>query len=327
MAISSNAQIEFEAGQVLVTLAALTDSGDHTVYEGASAPWSQASGYTPTIRPNGLATGGAVVPAISGTNDKVDGGALTCYLAGVLTTVAEDTDLAVTRGADANTHCITSITITNAGAYASVAGTAHTHFVETRDAAGGPPLIPVGSIEIAQVRTTSTSAAAITADEIFDVIGQHTERYDYPAWTIDAFDGAIEFSAALPLIHTGAVTKAVYASYYTPIFQTVAKAIDFKPIEASYSVTSQEYYGGVIGGSSSSLGQGGFTAMLEDGHTDSLLAQAGNNILIRFKQDRNRTPYSLTQGILGITRTFPKTQQVQASCTVTGEHVTVDYTG
>jgi hypothetical protein len=327
MAISSNAQIEFEAGQVLVNLAALTDSGDHTVYEGASAPWSQASGFTPTIRPNGLATGGAVAPAVSGTNDLVDVSALTCYLAGVLTTVAEDTDVSCSRGADADTHRITSITVTNAGAVAAVAGADGAAFSETRGANGGPPLIPTGSIELAQVRLTSTAAAAISSDEIFDVIGQHCERYDYPAWTIDAFDGAIEFSAELPLIHTGPVTKAVYASYYTPIFQVVAKAIDFKPIESSYSVTSQEYYGGVIGGSSSSLGQGGFTAMLEDGHTDSLLAQAGNNILIRFKQDRNRTPYSLTQGILGITRTFPKTQQVQASCTVTGEHVTVDYTG
>lgn len=327
MAISSNAQIEFEAGQTLVAMAELTDSGDHTTYEGASSPWSQASGFTPVIRPNGLVTGGAVTPAVSGTNDKVDVAALTCYLAGVLTSVSAGTDVTVSRGADTDTHRITSITVTAQGAIAAVAGVDGTAFSETRGANGGPPLIAVGAIEIAQVRVTSISAAAVDSDEIFDVIGQHCERYDYPAWSINPFDGSITLSAALPQSHTGPVTKKIYAQYYTPIFQTVAKAVDFKPAEASYSVTSQEYYGGVIGGSSSSLGQASFTVMLEDGHTDSLLQQAGNNILIKFKQDRNRAPYSLTQGILGITRTFPKTSQVQAACTVSAELSTQDFTG
>lgn len=327
MAISANAQIEFEAGQTLVPTAELTDSGDHTTFEGATAPWSMVSGKQPTVTPNGLSTGGAVIPAVSGTNDLVDVQALTCYLAGVLTTVAADTDVTVSRGADTDTHRITSITVTNVGAIAAVAGADGIAFSETRGANGGPPLIAVGSIEIAQVRTTSTSAAAITDDEILAVIGQHCERYDFPAWDTNPLDGTVTFGSELPLIHTGSVPKKVYASYYTPIYQAVSRAVDFKPCEATYGVTSQEYYGGVVGGSSSSMGQGGFTAMLTDGHTDSLLAAAGNNILVKFKQDRNRAPYSLTQGILGITRTYPKSQQVQATCTLTAELETKDFPG
>ena len=66
-----------------------------------------------------------------------------------------------------------------------VAGTeADGAFSETRAAAGGPPLIPVTSVEIGQVRLTAASdaAALITSDEIFQNVGDHTERYDYPVW-------------------------------------------------------------------------------------------------------------------------------------------------
>ncbi len=325
--ISANAQIEYEAGQTLVPMAAMTDSGDHTKFNGASAPWSMVSGFSPVVRPNGLATGGAVIPAVSGSNDVVDTQALTAYLAGVLTSVAADTDVSITRGLTTDTHCITSITVTDAGAIAAVAGTDGTAISETRGAAGGPPLIPVGSVEIAQVRTTSVTAAAITADEIFAVVGQHCERYDFPAFDTNPIDGTVTFGSALPLSHTGAIPKGVFTQYYTPIYQAASRAVDFKPIETTYSVSSQEYYGGAVGGSSSSIGQGGFTALLQDGHTDGLLSQAGKNILVRFKQDRNRAPYSLTQGVLGIARTYPKTQQVQAVCTLSGELPTKDFTG
>lgn len=325
--ISSNAQIEFEAGQTLVPMAQLTDSGDHKTFTSASKPWSRASGFAAVVRPNGIDTGGAVSPAASLTNDKVDVDALTCYLAGTLTSVAGSTDLSVARGADANTHRITSVTVTNAGAIAAVNGAAGTAFSETRGANGGPPYIPVGSIEVAQVRLTSVTAGAVTAAEIYDNNGQHRERWDYPANAIDYILGKVEFASELPLSHTGDTPKRIYAEVYTPVFEACAKALDFVPVEQTYSSTSQEYYGGAIGGATSAIGQGKFTVLLEDGHTDSLLSRKGENLLFRFKQDRNRSPYSLTQGLLGISRTYPKTQQVQASCTITAEQVTVDFTG
>lgn len=326
MATSANAQVEFEAGRTPVAMTALTNSGDNLTFTHTSKPWSRASGYEPVIRPNGLVTGGAVIPAAAGGNNNVDVAALTCYLAGVLTTVSAATNQAITRPATAVSK-ICSITVTSAGAVAVVAGTdgASTAFTETRGAAGGPPLIPVGSIEIAQVRVTSNTAAAIAASEIYAVVGTHTERFDFPAWSIDPLDGKAVFASALPLIHTGTVAKGVYAQVYTPIFQAITKAFDFVPIETSYSVSTQEYYQGTIAGASSSLGQGSFSALLEDGHTDSLLGQKGNNLLFRFKQDKNKLPYSLTQGVFGIARTFPKTQQVQVACTISGELPTRDY--
>jgi hypothetical protein len=318
MAISANAQIEFEAGQTLVAMAVMTDSGDHQTYTGTAGPWSNNGAFAPVVYPNGLATGGAVVPAISGTNDKVDVSALTVYLAGVLTSVAEDTDVTISRGADADTHRITSIT---------VAGVDGGSFTETRGGNGGPTLIAVDHVEVAQVRTTSVTAAAITADEIYAVRGQHSEWYDFPVVSVDPLAGTVTMSSALPLSHTGAVTKRTYAQVYTPLFLAVTKALDFVPAESSYSVNSTEYYGGVIGGSSESLAQAKFTALLENGHTDYLIGMRGQNLLFRFKQDRNKTPYSLTQGILGVSRTFPKANQVQAACTISAENPTVDFTG
>jgi hypothetical protein len=326
MSLSTNAQVEFEAGQTLVPVTALTDSGDHLNFTHAFKPWSRKSGFDALITPNGLVTGGAVTAAAGGGNNNVDVAALSCYLAGVLTSVSAATNQAITRPATAVSK-VNSITVTSAGAVAVVAGTdgASTAFSETRGAAGGPPLIPVGSVEIAQVRVISNTAAPIAAAEIFAVVGTHVERYDFPAWSINPFDGKVTFASALPVSHTGSLAKGVYAKIYTPIFQAVAKALDFAPCETTYSAGSQEYYGGTLGTASSSLGQGSFTALLEDGHTDSLLSQKGQNILVRFKQDRNRTPYSLTQGILGVTRTYPKTQQVQAACTLTCELATQDY--
>ena len=325
MALSDKASIEFEAGQTLKNFEILADSGDHLKHTASAKPWSNKSGFSPTVLPNGLATGGAVVPAVSGTNDLVDVAALTCYLAGVLTSVGADTDVAITRGLTTDTHNITSITVNSGGTISAVSGTDNTAFSEVRGDPGGPPFIPVGSIEIAQVRTTSVTAAPITADEIFAVVGQHLEKYDFPTWNVDHIRGEINFLSALPLIHTGSVAKRIYMKFYTPIFQEAPRAVDFAPIETSHSTGSVQVYNETIGSVSSSLGQGSFQVRMNNGHTDSLLSQKDEIIMVRFKQDRNLAPYSLTQGKLGVSRTYPASDHVTAACTLSGERATVDF--
>jgi hypothetical protein len=327
MAMSANAQLEFEAGQILVPLHALSDSGDHILFRSQSAPWSACAGFSPEVYPDGLVNGGAVTPAASGADDRIDVAALSAYIAGVLTLVASETGVSVQRASAPDTHRINALTVTSLGDIAVVAGEPGTTFSESRGADGGPPFIPVGDIEIAQVRLPAATAGPISPNDILTIWGQHCERWDYPAYQINTLDGEVEFASPLPLVHAGNQPKSVHAKVYRPVFQSVARALDFVPIEASYSATSQEHYGGVIGGSTSSLGQGKFTALLDDGHTDALIKQAGRNLTFRFKQDRNRSPYSLTQGVLGVARTYPKTAQVQASCTITGERATKDFPG
>lgn len=316
MSSAENAKLQYEGGQNVAAMSALTDSGDKKTFASGASLFSRRSGFEPIVRPDGLITGGAVAVAVSVSNDMVDVAALTAYVGGALQTVSADSDVSATRGATTNTHRITSITVTSGGAIAAVAGTAHTAFSETRGATGGAPYIPVTSIEIAQVRLTSITAGPIEASEIFQVVGLHQERYDFPLYDIDYLTGGVTFNDTLPAIHTADASKKVYASYSAPIFADVAKAVDFVAPETSHSVSSTQIYGKTLGSSSSSLGQGAFTAYLENGISDALVTLKNENLFFKFFPDKYKADYILCQGKLGISRTFPAGDEIQASCTI-----------
>jgi len=181
------------------------------------------------------------------------------------------------------------------------------------------------------VRVSSSTAAVVTTDELYQVVGQHTEQYDSPTWDENNIgDGEsaesaaqknayVKFLSALPLIHTAGVAKKIFIKYYAPIFSEVSKALEFSPCELSHSVTSQEFYRGAVASVAESVGQGSFTALLNDGLTDSLVSEKNNVITVRQYPDINRNPFSLTQGKLGIARTFPVAGQIQAECTISAE--------
>lgn len=325
MATAENAKLLYEAGRDATAMSALTDSGDHISFTSSATLFSRASGSEPDIRPNGLITGGAVSVAASGSDDVVDVAALTCYLAGVKTSVSADTDVSITRAAT-DVSKVNSITINSSGAVEVVAGTdgSDANFVETRGAAGGPPYIPETSIEIGQVRTTTSAAAAVTAAQIFQVIGLHQERYDFPVFTIDYANAEINFASALGAIHTGDVAKKVYGSYSDPIFAEISLASDFVPAETSHSVSSTQIYGSTLGSSSKTLNQSTFTAYLADGVTDDLVKNKNENLWFKFFPDRLKSPYILTQGKLGVGRTFPAGDNIQAACTISADSESVE---
>lgn len=322
MATAENAKLQYEAGQSSVAMSALTNSGDETTFTSAATLWSQRAGYAPVVMPNGVLTGLAV--SVHASNDTVTVAAGTCNLNGVVTSVSAGTGV-ITRPAT-NVAKVCSITINSSGAIAVVAGTdgGSTTFSETRAAAGGPPLIPTTSIEIAQVRVTASSAAVITAAQIFQVVGTHRERADYPLYDINYDEGSVTFLSALPEIHTGTVPKGVYASYASPIFSDVALASDFVPPETSHSVSSTQVYGTTLGSTSSTLGQGSFTAYLQDGVSDGLVTLKNEILWFKFYPDRYKTPYLLTQGKLGISRTFPAGDTLQAACTISASSAAVE---
>jgi hypothetical protein len=316
MANAENAKLQYEGGQTATPMTALTDLGDATIFNSGASLWSKRSGFAPVVRPDGLATGGAVSVAVSGSNNVVDVAALTAYVGGALQTIAGQTDVSITRGLTTDTHNITSITVTSAGTVVAVSGTDGTSFSETRGADGGPPYIATTSIEIAQIRTTSVAAAPVAASEIFQVVGVHQERTDFPLYEIDYLNGNVEFSAALSPIHTGDAIKKVFASYAEPIFTDVAKSSDFTPSENSFSLNSTQIYGTTLGSTSSTLNQASFTAYLDDGVTDNLVSLKGESLWFRFYPDRYKTAHILEQGKLGISRTFPAGDEIQASCTI-----------
>ena len=274
------------------------------------------------MRPNGLLTGGAI--SVHATNDKVTVAALTCNLQGVVTSVASG-EATITRPASDKAK-VCSITINAAGSIAVVAGTdgAGTTFSETRAATGGPPLIPVDSIEIAQVRVTTSAAGAVAASEIYQVVGLHTERADFPLWDVNYDAGSVTFLGALPEIHTGVLPKKVYASYASPIFADIALASDFIPPENTHSVSSTQVYGTTLGSTSSTLGQGSFTAYLTNGVSDALVALKDQTLWFKFFPDRYASPYLLCQGKLGVSRTFPAGDSIQAACTISASAPAVE---
>ena len=314
--------VRIEAGQTAYPFEELTSS-DNITFESSAAPWSGAAGAEPVVSPYGLLTGGAVTT--TGVNDQVSVAALTAMMPGASGASATTGVLSVStgtltasRGATTDTHRITSITVNASGALAAVAGVDGTAFSDTRGADGGPPFIPVGSIEIAQVKLTSTTAAPVTAAEIVQIAGLTLERSDYPVYEINYATGEITFAEALPLIHTASVPKKVYARFSTPLFAPIPYTSDWTPAESTYSVSSTDTYDGPVGSATSSLGQASFTAQLKDGITENFLSSKGNTVWVEFRPDRDKTlPKQLTQGVLGVSRTFPAGGGFSASCTVT----------
>ena len=319
--------VQYEAGQTAYPLEAMTNSGDNTTFEASFSPWSDVAGKEPVIRPNGLLTGGAITPR-TGTSqeDEVSVAALTAWIAGLEVSTGPTTVVAA-RGASSNTHMITSVVVLANGTIDKQAGTAHTEFSEVRGDPGGPPAILAGSIEIGQIRLTSVDSAFVAAAEIFTVPGTHVELASYPVFASDFGLGTVTFSEALPTIHAAGATKLIYVSGSVPSFAALANVADWVPSETTYSVSSEDTYDGPIGAASSSLGQASFTALgLKDGITDPVVVQKGTRLWFRFRPDRDKSaPYQLTQGILGVSRTFPASGgSFSASCTITSEKESLD---
>lgn len=322
--------VRYEAGQTPQSFEEMTDSGDATKFEASFEPWSNVSGHEPVIAPYGLLTGGAITA--TATDNQVSVAALTASMAGAsgadadgVVSVSSGTVLA-SRGVTSDTHRITSITVNSSGALAAVAGVDSTAFSETRGANGGPPYIPVGSIEIGQVRLSSVTDAVVTAGEIFTVVGLHREESGFPVYNADFGRGEITFASELPKIHTGDLPKKVYIRGSTPLFSQIPNASEWTPAESTYSVTSTDTYDGPVGSASASLGQASFTAQLKDGITDNFIASKGKELWFEFRPDRDKLlPKQLTQGVLGISRTFPAGGGGNnASVTVTASKETLD---
>jgi hypothetical protein len=337
MSTSANAKIQIETGQTLTDYAEATDSGDQQYFT-IGTLLSGKSGFAPIVRPNGIISGRNLITP-GATNDIINIAAFTAYSKSEEQEVSA-TAATCTRATTTGYKKINSITMASDGSILVVEGTqTSTSFSEVRAATGGPPLIPVTSVEIGQIRMTAASdaAAEISTDEIFQNVGDHTERYDYPVWdgnnlgegeaadVAAAKNSHIKFASAMDLDHTGPTAKQVWVKYYTPILSEVSRALNFKPVENTHSVTSQEYYRGTIGSTSSSIGQGGFTALLNDGLTDAIVAEKDQILTVKFFGDENKSAYSLTQGKIGLARTFPEASQNQAEVTISAEKVTAEF--
>lgn len=340
MPTAENAITKYEAGRDPAGFTVLTDQGDYMDFKSAVNFWSLEAGYEPDVKPNGLATGGVITPAVSTTDDLVDVAALTCYIAGVLTSVGAATDETCLRGATTDVFRTNSITVTSGGAIAVVSGADNTAVSESRGSDGGPPWIDDDAIEIGQVRFIAIAAAAVVASEIKQVPGTHVERYDYPTWIVETYDvengiigyAGVKFTSALAAIHSedaGSTVagKLVYVNYNVPAFADVPQSVDFVRPAKSYSVTSKQVYGDTLGSSSNTLNQGGFEIVLLDGVTDGFLQREGKVTLFKFFPDRLKSEYILCQGKVGAIETYSPSDLISAAVTISAEKEGVRVTG
>lgn len=336
MSTGKNAKILIELGQTLTGYTLMSDSGDSQVfYLSGVSVLSKKSGYEADVRPNGIVSGRNLLSAGT-TNDTARIASFTAYSKGAEQSPSA-TNVTVPRATTGGYSKIISVTMGTDGSIGKVAGTEGAAFSETRNAAGGPPYIPVDDVEIGQVRITGSTAAALTADDLHQVVGTSTERFDYPAWNVNTIgDGEkaetvrqktayVKMDAVLPGAHTGGAAKRIYTKYYEPVFAELTRTLDFTAAEESHTVTSQEYYRGTIGSVSAALGQGSFTALLNDGITDALIAEKNEIITVKFFADENKAPYALTQGKIGIDRSWPYDNQIQAEVTISPETKTAEF--
>lgn len=341
MPTAQKAKIQVELGRNMVDFAVMTDSGDQQTFTISGGPiWSGKSGYDPDVRPNGIVTGLRVLTPHA-DNDKVTIAGFTAYSKSVLHEKSA-TSLALTRPT-VSTHKICSVTMDEDGTIAEVEGTEGSSFSATRDAAGGPPLIAVDSVEIGQVRFSAQASAVIDADEIFQDANNHTEYADYPiadVWNIGKGDRAtvaaeknahVKFNEAFPAAHTGAVPKRVYLKYYTPSLTTLPKVVDYKASEVGVSKSSEAMYegsgvSGAIGSmKADSVGDASFVMFANDGITDSIVAERNEIVTVKFFPNANKAPYMLTQGMLGFERDFPAGEQNKINLTVYCEKESVEF--
>lgn len=344
MAQASDAQIWYESGQTMTDYEAATDSGDQTVYTTSGTVFSMKSGYEVDIRPNGIVTGTNLVTP-NAANDTIDVAAFTMYGAGSLVSVSASTGtLTITRDG-ALDYIINSVVCTEAGVLSVITGDPHASaFSTVRGDAGGPPSLPLASIEVAQIKTTSKTAAAVLDTEIFQSPeGGTQERHDYPIYEVyplghgnqaddlDKINAYFEFAQALPVSHGATATEAataakkVYIKFYEPIFSLIGYSDSFVPADETASISSKQIYRRTIASTTTTLTEGSFNAYLEDGISDNLAKLRGEYLSFKFLPDENKTPYSLTQGYMNFALSYPVDDEITAAVTISAREKTVGF--
>ena len=324
--------VSYEDGQDPNPFEAMTNSGDNTSFNASFYPISNKAGKVATVAPYGVMTGGVITVNV-GTNDSVTVAALTASMAGATgadsngDVSVSSSNVSITRGLTTDIYNTTSITVDSTGSLAAVSGIDGPSVSETRGATGGPPFIPVGSVEVGQVRTSSVTSGDVLSDEIFQVPRLHKESAADLNPQLDLATGVLVFAGPLPLIHTGSVPKQVWINGYTPLFNRIDNAADWDSANQSYSISSTDTYDGSIATSSASLGQASFKFQSDDGLTHPLLLLQGEEMWFEYRPNEGLSfPRVLTQGILGVKATFSVRGKKEVACTISPEKASLTVT-
>ena len=232
----NNLRLMVEDSAAAAPLEQMTDTGDTRTFNSTGARFSlcekDAGGVDrrPVVRPDGIQSGCLVAPAASGGNDMVDVAGGSAWIGGSPFSVLPQADITVARPA-ASMKRISSIVIDNTGTASVIAGTEAAAYSNQRGAAGGAPYIPLGQVELGTVRLDSETAAPVTESEVFFA----PEFTHTPSYRLLPYSASLEFSAPLPLIHSGDSAKNVWLTWYEPAF-TQLDAASLRPPAASFEI-------------------------------------------------------------------------------------------
>jgi len=334
---------EVPGGGTFYAMHALTDSGDHQTFNFVGDDFisnfkgkTSDSDYSPTVRVDGVISGGTVIPAVSATNNLVDVTTMSAYIGGNDYTgaskVSADTDLTCVRGAGAATaFIINSIICDAAGAFSVLTGTGDTSHDLTggRGGAGQPPYITVGSIEVAQVRFTSETAALVTADEIKMIPNVTREMAMRPGYDIEfarvsggSLDSpGVTMRTPLAAIHTADTARRVFMECYAANFAEWQGVRDVAFQGETIGSTSSETFSGVRSFTTSEISEGSFTWEVGSLTSDpewSVMEGKDARTWFKLLESRTATGYLVCQAAASGVPTVPASGAIAVTVTLSG---------
>jgi len=316
MANNENMGLRVEINRTKVAIALLTQSASSTEYTTGIKYWSDEGAFKPVVRPNGVLSGFSMTP--SGTADTVNIAAGEANLNGVQLTKVSGT-LLITRPTVSNFK-ISSVTLDAAGAFVEVQGAEDTAFSIVRAALGGPPLIPVDSVELGQVLMDAQGAAVFVAAELKQIINDSQEVATFPNFTIDFENGRILVPLGFKQIHTGVIARAVWAEYHTAGFLDMERVSSVQLPNTSRSVSSDATNTGPVGNVTSSVNAGSATIIGTNGVIEPAVLINDQKVWVIFNPDKNQSPHSDVQCFWNAVPSFDAAANLSIAVTMTAEN-------
>jgi hypothetical protein len=214
-------------------------------FEGSAERFSGIEGNEPIVYLDGVESGCNI--SISATANAYDVSAGTFYIKGTSYSLSASTaNTSLTRPTVDGNITVNAISVDTSGSLTVTAGSEGTTST-TRGAAGGPPFIPVDEVLLGYITLGFTSVSGglvVTASELDNDSKEYTYLPGYKVIYHDTAEskGLINFDAALNAIHTGSVTRNVYATYYAPLsWVEISDSKDAVTTSDQSTVKSQAY--------------------------------------------------------------------------------------
>ena len=215
----------------------MTGTGDNRTFVCGAASFSLCEqdengvDRRPVVRPDGLRNGCRIRGASSGISDAVDVSEGSLWIAGAEVAVTASSDITITRPVSGSVKKV-SVVANSLGSISLVDGTEGANFSDSRGAAGGPPFVDVGKVEIAILKLSDVSGP-ISESEI-----SFFPEYSFaPSFDLSPHEGKVIFREDLPLIHTEGVSKNIYITYCEP----AVAPVDMFSITPPYSRREFDY--------------------------------------------------------------------------------------